>query len=140
MFGKQWGKLFILHWVLRINWTSTSDLTNSLTISFAEISDIVILSKYSKFINYFTMFWKRDYIRKHLNFCPNIRTRRHYKIRCTSYLNCSSLIILYVRESTKVNKSSLFPTAMVLPLGLHLMLIFSPLVVTVCVLLLANKK
>ena len=60
--------------------------------------------------------------------------------KLTSYLNCSSLMILKVLVSTKVNRSSLFPTAMVFPLGLHLMLMFSPLVVIVCVLLLAKVK
>ena len=58
--------------------------------------------------------------------------------KLTSYLNCSSLMILKVLVSTKVNRSSLFPTAIVFPLGLHLMLMFSPLVVIVCVLLLAK--
>lgn len=49
-------------------------------------------------------------------------------------------MILKVLASTKVNKSSLLPTAMVFPFGLHLILIFSPLVVTVCVLLLAKGE
>ena len=62
-----------------------------------------------------------------------------YMVR-TSYLNCSSLITLKVLASTNVNRSSLLPTAIVFPLGLHRILIFSPLVVTVCVLLLAGRK
>lgn len=54
-----------------------------------------------------------------------------HAISFTSKLNCSSARILCVRVSMNVTKSSLLPTAIVLPSGDHVMLIFSPFVLMV---------
>lgn len=62
--------------------------------------------------------------------CPFVRKKKllclFHEISFTSKLNCSSALILCVRVSMKVTRSSLFPTAIVLPSGDHVMLIFSP--------------
>lgn len=62
--------------------------------------------------------------------CPFVRKNKllclFHEISFTSKLNCSSALILWVRVSMKVTRSSLFPTAMVLPSGDHVILIFSP--------------
>lgn len=52
-------------------------------------------------------------------------------ISFTSKLYCSSDLILYVRASIKLTKSSLFPTAIVSPFGDQLMFMFSPFVLIV---------
>lgn len=51
-----------------------------------------------------------------------------HEISLTSKWNCCSARILWVRVSMNVIRSSLLPTAMVLPSGDHVILIFSPLV------------
>lgn len=62
--------------------------------------------------------------------CPLVRKNKllclFHEISFTSKLNCSSALILCVRVSMKVTRSSLFPTAIVLPSGDHVILIFSP--------------
>lgn len=62
--------------------------------------------------------------------CPFVRKKKllclFHEISFTSKLNCSSALILCVRVSMKVTRSSLFPTAIVLPSGDHVILIFSP--------------
>lgn len=62
--------------------------------------------------------------------CPLVKKNNDdslfHDISLTSKLNCSSSIILLVLESIKVTKSSLLPTAIVLPSGDHVILIFSP--------------
>lgn len=51
-----------------------------------------------------------------------------HEISLTSKLYCSSALILCVRASINVTKSSLFPTAIVSPFGAQVILIFSPFV------------
>lgn len=64
--------------------------------------------------------------------CPLVKKRRSdgllHDISLTSNLNCSSRTILWDLASMNVTRSSLLPTAMVLPSGAQAMLIFSPLV------------
>ena len=54
-----------------------------------------------------------------------------HEISFTSNLNCSSAMILCVRTSMNETRSSLLPTAIVLPSGAQAIFIFSPLVETV---------
>lgn len=62
--------------------------------------------------------------------CPLVRKNKSpvlFQLNSfTSNLNCSSFFVLWVFASIKVTKSSLLPTAIVLPSGDQLMLIFSP--------------
>ena len=62
--------------------------------------------------------------------CPLVKKKRSpllsQEISFTSNLNCSSTLVLCVFASMNVTRSSLLPTAIVLPLGDQQMLRFSP--------------
>lgn len=64
--------------------------------------------------------------------CPFVKKNKSlvlfHDISLTSNPYCSSDLILCVRASIKVTKSSLLPTAIVSPFGAHVILIFSPFV------------
>jgi hypothetical protein len=70
------------------------------------------------------------YLKMWMHPCPFVRKKKllclFHEISFTSKLNCSSALILCVRVSMKVTRSSLFPTAIVFPSGDHVILIFSP--------------
>lgn len=76
-----------------------------------------------------------SYLRMCMQPWPFVRKNRSLVlfqlISFTSKWNCSSASILCVRASMKVTRSSLLPTAIALPLGDQVMLMFSPLVLMV---------